>query len=57
MLSTLENRSKKNFARAGFLGAGLGLYYAVSAIVVLATVVLGIYALDAYLTWKDEKEV
>lgn len=57
MLSTIENRSKKNFARAGFLGAGLGLYYGISAMVVVATVVLGIYALDAYLTWKDEKEV
>lgn len=55
MLSTLENKSKKNFGRAGFLGLGAGLYWSVNEVIVLSSVIVGIYFVDLYLTWKENK--
>tara|TARA_B100001287_G_scaffold214053_1_gene182890 strand:+ start:838 stop:1011 length:174 start_codon:yes stop_codon:yes gene_type:complete len=57
MLSTLENKSKKTFGRAGLLGLGAGLYLALSEIVILSSVVVFVYLGDAFLTWRENKEV
>lgn len=55
MLSTLENKSKKNFGRAGFLGLGAGLYSGLNEVIVVSCVVVGIYFVDLYLTWKESR--
>lgn len=55
MLSTLENKSKKNFGRAGFLGLGAGLYSGLNEVIVVSCVVVGIYFIDLYLTWKESR--
>ncbi len=57
MLSTLENKSKKNFGRAGLLGLGAGLYMALGEIVILSSVVVLVYLADAFLTWRENREV
>ena len=56
MLNTLENRFKKTFARAGLLTIGTGLYISSISLAVFGFVIVGIYAFDQYMEWKDDQE-
>tara|TARA_Y100000004_G_C8782822_1_gene355749 strand:+ start:426 stop:605 length:180 start_codon:yes stop_codon:yes gene_type:complete len=56
MLNTIENRFKKTFARAGLLTIGTGLYIGSTTLAVFGFVIVGIYALDQYVEWKDDQE-
>ena len=56
MLATLENRSKRNAARIGLLGLGIGLYSGIAEILLLSTVVNAVIVVDLILTWKENKE-
>ena len=56
MLNTLENRFKKTFARAGLLTVGVGLYIKSIPLAVFGFVIVGIYAFDQYVDWKEDQE-
>lgn len=56
MLNTLENRFKKTFARAGLLTVGVGLYINSIPLAVFGFVIVGIYAFDQYVDWKEDQE-
>tara|TARA_Y100000816_G_scaffold276559_1_gene245836 strand:- start:405 stop:569 length:165 start_codon:yes stop_codon:yes gene_type:complete len=53
-LNTTEDVFANRLAVAGAISVGIGLYYAIDALAVVGSVVLGLWGIRKYLMWKDE---
>ena len=56
MIATLENQSKRAFGRLGLFGLGIGLYFGLYEMVVISSVIVGIFVFDLYLKIKENGE-
>lgn len=53
-MNTTEDVFANRLAVAGAISVGIGLYYAIDALAVVGSVVLGLWGIRKYLMWKDE---
>ena len=53
-MNTTEDVFANRLAVAGAISVGIGLYYPIDTLVVIGSVVLGLWGIRKYLMWKDE---
>ena len=56
MIATLEDQSKRAFGRLGLFGLGMGFYFGLYELVVISSVIIGIFVVDLYLKIKENGE-